>query len=66
MAEQTKSMSELWRDALYTAHVNFLRKRNLFEDWKKFKTGKKLRQDDFRLMTQFIEMIEKSQHDTQN
>ena len=66
MAEQTKSMSELWRDALYTAHVNFLRKRNLFEDWKKFKAGKKLRQDDFRLMTQFIEMIEKSHHDTQN
>ncbi len=60
----TKSLSELWRDALYMAHVNFLRKRNLFEDWKKFKAGKKLRQDDFRLMSQFIDIIEKSQHGT--
>lgn len=61
MADNVKSFSDLWHEAIYTAHVNFLRKRNLFEDWKKFKSGKKLRQDDFRLMSQFIEMKAKSQ-----
>lgn len=66
MADPTKSFSDLWREAIYTAHVNFLRKRNLFEDWKKFKAGKKLRQDDFRLMSQFISIAEKSQHGTDN
>ena len=43
------------------AHVNFLRKRNLFDDWKRFKNGKKLKQDDYRLMSQFIAMIDKPQ-----
>ena len=43
------------------AHVNFLRKRNLYEDWKRFKTGKKLQQNDTRLMYEFISIIEKSQ-----
>ena len=61
MPESTKTFSELWREALYTAHVNFLRKRNLYEDWKKFKAGKKLKQDDFRLMTEFINLAAKSQ-----
>ena len=61
MPEQTKTFTELWREALYTAHVNFLRKRNLYEDWKKFKAGKKLKQDDFRLMTEFINLASKSQ-----
>ena len=63
MPENTnaKTFSELWREALYTAHVNFLRKRNLYEDWKKFKAGKKLKQDDFRLMTEFINLAAKSQ-----
>lgn len=61
MPEQTKTFTELWREALYTAHVNFLRKRNLYEDWKKFKAGKKLKQDDFRLMTEFINLAAKSQ-----
>ncbi|MBQ6776645.1 MAG: hypothetical protein IJP53_09320 [Synergistaceae bacterium] len=61
MADNTKSFSDLWREAIYTAHVNFLRKRDLFEDWKKFKAGKKFRQDDFRLMSEFIKIAEKSQ-----
>ena len=61
MPENTKTFTELWRDAIYTAHVNFLRKRNLYEDWKKFKAGKKLKQDDFRLMTEFINLAAKSQ-----
>ena len=61
MPENTKTFTELWREALYTAHVNFLRKRNLYEDWKKFKAGKKLKQDDFRLMTEFINLAAKSQ-----
>ena len=60
MPENTKSMSDLWREAIYTAHVNFLRKRNLFDDWKKFKAGKKLRQDDFKLMSEFIKIAEKN------
>ena len=63
MPENAKTFSELWREALYTAHVNFLRKRNLYEDWKKFKAGKKLKQDDFRLMTEFINLAAKSQQD---
>ena len=63
MPANTKTFSELWREALYTAHVNFLRKRNLYEDWKKFKAGKKLKQDDFRLMTEFINLAAKSQQD---
>ena len=65
MADNTKSFSDLWRETLYTAHVNFLRKRNLFEDWKKFKAGKKLKQDDFRLMSEFISIAEKNQSQAQ-
>lgn len=61
MPDNEKSLTAQWKESIYMAHVNFLRKRNLFEDWKKFKTGKKLKQDDFRLMSQFIEIIEKSQ-----
>ena len=61
MPDNAKSLTEQWKESIYMAHVNFLRKRNLFEDWKKFKTGKKLKQDDFRLMSQFIDIIEKSQ-----
>ena len=58
MAENTntKSFTDLWHEAIYTAHVNFLRKRDLYDDWKKFKAGKKLRQDDFRLMSEFIKL----------
>ena len=63
MPESTKTFSELWRDTLYNAHVNFLRKRNLYDDWKKFIAGKKLKQDDFRLMTEFINLASKSQQD---
>ena len=63
MPENTKTFSELWRDTLYNAHVNFLRKRNLYDDWKKFIAGKKLKQDDFRLMTEFINLASKSQQD---
>ena len=65
MPDNTKSFSDLWREAIYTAHVNFLRKRNLFEDWKKFKTGKKLRQDDFRLMSEFIKTAAAKQEKSQ-
>ena len=54
----TKTFSDLWRETIYTAHVNFLRKRNLYDDWKKFKAGKKLKQDDFRLMSEFIKIAE--------
>lgn len=61
MAENIKSFSDLWWESLYTAHVNFLRKRNLYEDWKKFKAGKKFHQGDFRLMSDFIKIAEKSQ-----
>ncbi len=60
MPDNTKSFSEQWRENIYMAHVNFLRKRNLFEDWKKFKAGKKLKQDDLRLMSEFINLLEKS------
>ena len=56
-----KTFSELWRETIYTAHVNFLRKRDLYEDWKKFKAGKKLKQDDFRLMSEFIKIAEQNQ-----
>ena len=61
MPDNTKSLSEQWRESIYMAHVNFLRKRNLFEDWKRFKANKKLKQDDFRLMSEFISIIDKSQ-----
>ena len=61
MPDNQKSFSTLWREAIYTAHVNFLRKRDLFEDWKKFKAGKNLRQDDFRLMSEYIKIAEKKQ-----
>lgn len=61
MPDNTKSFTEQWRESIYMAHVNFLRKRNLFEDWKRFKTGKKLKQDDFRLMAEFISLVDKSQ-----
>ncbi len=61
MADNVKSFSDLWREAIYTAHVNFLRKRDLFEEWKKFKAGKRLRQDDFRLMSEFIKIAEQKQ-----
>ena len=61
MADNAKSFSDLWRETIYTAHVNFLRKRDLFEEWKKFKAGKKLRQDDFRLMSEFIKLAEQKQ-----
>ena len=57
----TKTFSDLWRETIYNAHVNFLRKRNLFDDWKKFKAGKKLKQDDFRLMSEFIKIAEQNQ-----
>ena len=56
-----KTFSELWHETIYTAHVNFLRKRDLYEDWKKFKAGKKLKQDDFRLMSEFIKIAEQNQ-----
>lgn len=65
MADNVKSFSDLWREAIYTAHVNFLRKRDLFEEWKKFKAGKKLRQDDFRLMSEFIKIAEQKQQSKQ-
>ena len=61
MPDNTKSFEELWKEAIYMAHVNFLRKRNLFEEWKKFKAGKKLKQDDYRLMKEFIDIKAKSQ-----
>ncbi|MBQ6435078.1 MAG: hypothetical protein IJJ09_03675 [Synergistaceae bacterium] len=60
-ANPQKTFSELWRETIYTAHVNFLRKRDLYEDWKKFKAGKKLKQDDFRLMSEFIKIAEQNQ-----
>ena len=56
----TKSLIELWHEAIYMAHVNFLNKHNLFDEWKKFKAGKKLKQDDYKLMSQFIEQINKN------
>ena len=59
MADNPKSFSEQWRDIIYQAHVNFLRKRDLFEDWKRFKANKKLKQDDFRLMSEYISLKEK-------
>ena len=61
MPDNQKSFTEQWREAIYMAHVNFLRKRNLYEEWKSFKTGKKLKQDDFRLMEEFIKLKEASQ-----
>lgn len=65
MPDNTKSFTDLWRETIYTAHVNFLRKRDLFEDWKKFKAGKKLRQDDFRLMSEFIRIAAAKQEKSQ-
>ena len=61
MPEQEKTLSDEWRIAMYMAHVNFLQKRGLFEDWKRFKAHKKLKQDDPRLMAQFIDTVSKSQ-----
>ena len=61
MPDNEKSFIEQWKEAIYMAHVNFLRKRNLYEDWKKFKTGKKFQQNDTRLMYEFISIIDKSQ-----
>ena len=61
MPDNQKSLTEQWNESIYMAHVNFLRKRNLFDDWKRFKNGKKLKQDDYRLMSQFIAMIDKPQ-----
>ena len=61
MPDNTKTFMEQWKESIYMAHVNFLRKRELYEEWKKFKAGKKLKQDDFRLMSEFISMIEKAQ-----
>lgn len=52
----TKSFTDLWYEAIYTAHVNFLRKRDLYEEWKKFKAGKNVRQDVFELMSKFIKI----------
>ncbi len=63
MPDNTKSFEELWKESIYMAHVNFLRKRNLFEEWKKFKAGKKLKQDDYRLMKEFIDLTAKSQQE---
>ncbi|MBQ7577393.1 MAG: hypothetical protein IJT21_03885 [Synergistaceae bacterium] len=54
-----KTFLELWRDTLYNAHVNFLRKKNLYEEWNKFKSGKNLKQDDYRLMSEFIKLKDK-------
>ena len=61
MPDNTKTFTEQWKESIYMAHVKFLRKRELYEEWKKFKAGKKLKQDDFRLMSEFISMIEKAQ-----
>ena len=61
MPDNEKSFTEQWKEAIYMAHVNFLRKRNLYEDWKKCKAGKKLQQNDTRLMYDFISIIDKSQ-----
>ena len=60
MPEQEKTLLDEWKLAIYTAHVHFLQKRNLYEDWKRFKTGKKLRHDDPRLMFEFINTVSKS------
>ena len=61
MPEQEKTLSDEWRIAIYTAHVHFLQKRGLYEDWKRFKVGKKFKQDDPRLMAQYIDMVSKAQ-----
>ena len=61
MPDNAKSFTEQWKEAIYMAHVNFLRKRNLYEDWKRFKAGKNLPQNDTRLMYEFISIIEKLQ-----
>ncbi len=61
MSDNAKSFSDLWLDCIYTAHVNFLRKRNLYEDWKKFKANKRMKQNDLRLMSEFIKITAPSQ-----
>ena len=57
----TKSLSELWTDTIYNAHVNFLRKRGLIDEWDKFKIGKNMKKSDYRLMSEFIQLIAKKQ-----
>ena len=61
----TKTLSELWIDTIYNAHVNFVRKRNLMDEWDKFKAGKKMKRSDYRLMSEFIKLIEKNQEQSQ-
>ena len=59
----TKTLSELWIDTIYNAHVNFLRKRGLIDEWDKFKANKKMKRSDYRLMSEFINSLEKTQQE---
>lgn len=52
-------MSE-WQERQYMAYVNFLRKRELFEEWKAFKAGKN-HMDQYKLMLDFLNRVERRQ-----
>lgn len=55
-----RTLLEEWRERQYGAYVNFLRKQDMYEEWKKFKAGK--RQDENKLMLEFLTKKEKERH----
>ncbi|MBQ9564030.1 MAG: hypothetical protein IJU98_00450 [Synergistaceae bacterium] len=55
---QARNIMEEWQERKYMAFVNFLRKKNLFEDWKGFKARAGKSQPDLdKLMTTFLSRV---------
>ena len=52
-----RSIMEEWQERKYMAFVNFLRKKDLFEDWKTFKAKVGKTQDQDKLMTTFLSRV---------
>lgn len=54
-----RTLMDEWKERQYGAYVNFLRKQGegVYEEWKKFKAGK--RQDENKLMLEFLIKKEK-------
>ena len=57
---ENKGLLEEWQERQYMAYVNFLRKKELFEEWKAFKAGKG-RLDQYKLMLDFLNRVERRQ-----
>ena len=53
-----KSITEEWQERQYMAFVNFLRKKDLYEDWKSFKAkaGRDF-PDQYKLMLTFLSRV---------